>query len=246
MTSFLRFWVYLLCFWPVGLWAVEIVAGPKVEVRGAVVVVSWTTDVPSGAVVRYGAMEDLLNLSEKSGVVTTEHVVYLKGLTAGVDYFYEVGTARRALERGKFTVAADGRAVVVGSVTEPDRRLRSAAVAAAEAPQAPPARETWGAVATLQDHFNRHGRDFGATSPEDYAAQAWRFLQRAKIEGLPVKLDPEGTLRVWDPKTGAFAAYGRNGRTKTYFKPGRRGYFDRQPGRLVRLKPDPTTPSAVK
>ena len=246
MTSFLRFWLYLLCFWPVGLWAVEIVAGPKVEVRGAVVVVSWTTDVPSGAVVRYGAMEDLLNLSEKSGVVTTEHVVYLKGLTAGVDYFYEVGTARRALERGKFTVAADGRAVVAGSVTEPDRLRPAAAAAAVAAPQAPPARETWGAVATLQDHFNRHGRDFGATSPEDYAAQAWRFLQRAKIEGLPVKLDPEGTLRVWDPKTGAFAAYGRNGRTKTYFKPGRRGYFDRQPGRLVRLKPDPATPSAVK
>lgn len=245
MTSFLRFWVYLLCFWPVGLWAVEIVAGPKVEVRGAVVAVSWTTDVPSGSVVRYGVMEDLLNLSEKSGVVTTEHVIYLEGLTAGVDYFYEVGTARRALERGKFTVAVDARASGGGLMAEPDRP-RLAAAAAAAARQAPPARETWGAVATLQDHFNRHGRDFGATSPEDYAAQAWRFLQRAKIEGLPVKLDPEGTLRVWDPKTGAFAAYGRNGRTKTYFKPGRRGYFDRQPGRLVRLKPDPAPPSAVK
>jgi hypothetical protein len=36
------------------------------------------------------------------------------------------------------------------------------------------------------------------------------------------------------------------GWAETYFKPGRRGYFDRQPGRPVRLKPDPTTPSAVK
>jgi hypothetical protein len=29
MTPFLWFWVYLLCFWPVGLWAVEIVTKPK-------------------------------------------------------------------------------------------------------------------------------------------------------------------------------------------------------------------------
>lgn len=39
--------------------------------------------------------------------------------------------------------------------------------------------------------------------------------------------------RVFDPKTGAFAAYNRDGTTKTFFKPGSPGYFERQPGRIV-------------
>ncbi len=101
---------------------------------------------------------------------------------------------------------------------------------------APRAVETWGNLATLPDHFARHGSDFGAKSAEDYARLAWQFLQRARAEGLPAKVDPTGTLRVYDPGTGAFAAYNRNGTTKTFFKPGSPGYFDRQPGRPVNIK----------
>ena len=44
--------------------------------------------------------------------------------------------------------------------------------------------------------------------------------------------DSDGTIRVWDPKTRAFAAYNRDGTTRTYFKPGSPDYFERQPGRL--------------
>ena len=62
------------------------------------------------------------------------------------------------------------------------------------------------------------------------------FLQRARVEGLPAKVDSSGVLRVFDPRSGAFAAYNRNGTTKTFFKPGSPGYFDRQPGRPVNLK----------
>jgi hypothetical protein len=96
--------------------------------------------------------------------------------------------------------------------------------------------ESWGNPATLPDHFARHGSDFGAASAEDYARLAWQFLQRAKAEGLPAKVDPTGTLRVYDPANGAFAAYNRDGTTKTFFKPGSPSYFDRQPGRPVNLK----------
>ena len=96
--------------------------------------------------------------------------------------------------------------------------------------------QTWGNPATLPDHFARHGSDFGATNAQDYAHLAWQFLQRARAEGLPAKVDPAGTLRVYDPASGAFAAYNRDGTTKTFFKPGSPGYFDRQPGRLVNLK----------
>jgi hypothetical protein len=103
----------------------------------------------------------------------------------------------------------------------------------------PSTRKTWGNLSTLQDHFNRHGKDFEAKDPDDYAAQAWLFLQRAKSEGLPAKRDKSGVLRVYDPKSRAFAAYNRNGTTKTFFKPRRRDYFEDQPGESVDLRPKP-------
>ena len=97
-------------------------------------------------------------------------------------------------------------------------------------------RQTWGRMETLADHFARHGRDFHARDPDDYAAQAAAFLQRAKTTGLPAKRDADGSLRVFDPATGAFAAYNRDGTTKTYFKPGSGDYFDRQPGTPIDLR----------
>ena len=65
---------------------------------------------------------------------------------------------------------------------------------------------------------------------------AAEFLQTAKADGLPAKVDDAGTIRVFDPRTGAFGAYNRNGTTKTFFKPDSNGYFDRQPGRRVDLR----------
>jgi pyocin large subunit-like protein len=104
----------------------------------------------------------------------------------------------------------------------------------------PPAtRKSWGNPSTLQDHFNRHGKDFDAKDADDYAAQAWLFLQRAKSEGLPAKRDESGVLRVYDPKSKSFASYNRNGTTKTFFKPRRRDYFDDQPGEKVDLRTIP-------
>lgn len=90
---------------------------------------------------------------------------------------------------------------------------------------------SWGRPETLQDHFNRHGADFGATDIYDYAAKAHALYHR---HGVEAKLDAAGTLRIYDPATGAFGAYNADGTTRTFFKP-RRGqaYFDRQPGRLV-------------
>ena len=98
---------------------------------------------------------------------------------------------------------------------------------------------TWGNPASLPDHFARHGRDFGARNADEYARMASEFLRRGKASGLPAKLDADGTLRVFDPAKGAFAAYNRDGTTKTFFKPGSRDYFQRQPGRLVNLKTIP-------
>jgi hypothetical protein len=96
--------------------------------------------------------------------------------------------------------------------------------------------QTWGNPASLPDHFARHGSDFGARNAAEYAGLAVQFLQRARVEGLPAKIDGQGVLRVFDPGSGAFGAYNRDGTTKTFFKPGSRGYFERQPGQLIDLR----------
>jgi pyocin large subunit-like protein len=98
------------------------------------------------------------------------------------------------------------------------------------------AQQTWGRIETLEDHFVRHGRDFNARDAEDYAAQASGLLQRARTSGLPAKRAGDGTIRVFDPSTGAFGAYNSDGTTKTFFKPGNPSYFDRQPGERVDLR----------
>lgn len=72
--------------------------------------------------------------------------------------------------------------------------------------------------------------------PDDYARKAWSFLQDAKREGWPAKRDADGNLRVWNPKTRAFASYTRAGKTRTYFRASRAGYFDDQPGTAINLK----------
>jgi hypothetical protein len=91
--------------------------------------------------------------------------------------------------------------------------------------------ESWGNRSTLSDHLLRHGRDFGAATEHEYAAQASLFLQRSQMTGLPTKIGTSGVIRVYDPATGTFAAYNADGTTRTYFVP-RRGqaYFDDQPG----------------
>ena len=102
---------------------------------------------------------------------------------------------------------------------------------------APATRRIWGNFSSLPDHFARHGGDFGAKSQDDYAAQAWRFRERAVTERLPMKLDTDGTVRVFDPKTRAFAAFNRDGTAKTYFRPDNPSYWLRQPGRAIQTPP---------
>jgi pyocin large subunit-like protein len=167
-------------------------------------------------------------------------MITLGSLSTGTTYYYSLGSARQQLATGSFTTSGNAPAAnpppsivrrlldVITPVKKPEPKASIPA-------QAPPTRQTWANPASLQDHFDRHGRDFSSRSPDDYAAQAWRFLQRARTEGLPMKLDAtDGTLRIFDPKTRAFAAFNESGRTKTFFKPESPGYWERQPGRPVK------------
>lgn len=214
--------------------AVSLVQGPVVAPTPTNAVVRWTTDVASGSRVQFGVSPTRMDRREQSDV-GTEHEVRLSGLKPGTTYHYTVGTARVPLATNAFTTPVRDVEVTEsptnGVVTPP-----ATAATPTTQPRPPPTRVTWGSLRTVQDHFDRHGADFAAADPDNYAAQAWLFLVRAKTEGLPAKVDSEGVVRVFDAKTGAFAAYNPDGTTKTYFKPGRRGYFADQPGKSVDLR----------
>lgn len=81
------------------------------------------------------------------------------------------------------------------------------------------AAESWGNQKTLAKHFKDHGADFGAKNAEEYAQQASRFLQESQAQKLPTKIDADGVIRVYDPKTNTFGSYNPDGTTKTFYKP---------------------------
>ena len=226
----LRLFLHLVC--ALGLLgqasAAVLVGTPRATPAGDGVEIRWTTDVATGSRVQYGRLEHALT-QKAEGERGTNHLVVLRNLQPGTKYFYSVGTARIPLATNSF-VAAGGAIVPASGETN---RVPSATASTAPARPAPPARQTWGNMASLPDHFERHGHDFQAKDAEDYARQAWEFQQRARWEKLPMKVDEDGVLRIYDPKTRAFAAYNRDGTTKTYFKPQSRDYFERQPGQLV-------------
>lgn len=88
----------------------------------------------------------------------------------------------------------------------------------------------WGNPRTLARHFRDHGADFGAKSADDYARQASDFFRRSQADRLPTKVDADGVIRVYDPRTNTFGSFNPDGTTRTFFKPTSPTYFDRQPG----------------
>ena len=216
----------------------ELVAPPSVEVTSSNAIVHWRTDVASGT--RAQVLPSSAHVAIPDKTPAAEHTVFLTGLQSGAQYSVIVGSARVWLATNTFTATGSGPANVPVAPPPVAVVKRSAgmqkAVEKTETLKAPPTRKIWANWASLPDHFARHGGDFHAKDADDYARMSWEFLQRAKADGLPAKVDEEGVLRVFDPKTGTFASYNRNGTTKTFFKPGSRDYFERQPGKAVNLK----------
>lgn len=224
------------------LQAVELTREPEIAVTTSTAKIKWATDVACGTRLQFGLSPAALT-DKAEGEVTSDHVIELTSLKAGTTYYYSLGSARAQLAKGSFTTATND-ASAAAATPQPSllRRVLNAvslekrATSATDASlKAPPTRQTWGHVDSLQDHFDRHGGDFASRSPDEYAAQAWQFLQRARAENLPMKLDDtDGTLRVFDPATRTFGAYNRVGMTKTFFKPDSPTYWQRQPGRNVK------------
>jgi hypothetical protein len=240
------FWM-LVWIWATPLaQAVELLGEPQISVAGTEVTLKWQTDVACGTRVSFGLTEGKPD-QKIEGPVTAAHEVTLKDLQKGVTYHFTLGSARQKLHAGSFQTggsasepepAADQTRTsmldkVKGFFT-PDVKPTASPAAAQARSRAPPTQQTWGRMETLRDHFERHGPDFQSRSMDDYAAQAWHLLQRARAGEVPMKWDDsDGTLRVFDPRTRAFAAFSREGRTKTFFRPRNASYWQRQPGRLI-------------
>jgi pyocin large subunit-like protein len=125
-------------------------------------------------------------------------------------------------------VAGAGAARTVGPADVALVRLEETAVAG----EVGSASKTWADMKTLENHYRRHGKDFGCTSENEYAADAAAFLQRARRERLPMKVDEHGVTRAYDPETDTFGSYSPDGKAYTFFKPRSRTYWDRQRGEL--------------
>jgi len=81
----------------------------------------------------------------------------------------------------------------------------------------------------LEEHYAKHGAEFGRISKQDYLHQA-QLLRDAEVGGPVLQtVRTDGVTTRFDRQTGAFIAFNRNGTIRTFFKPhdGER-YYRRQ------------------
>jgi pyocin large subunit-like protein len=71
----------------------------------------------------------------------------------------------------------------------------------------------------LDEHFGKHGAEFGRITKQDYLRQA-QLLRDAKVGGPVLEVvRRDGVVTRYDQQTGAFIAFNSNGVIRTFFKP---------------------------
>jgi pyocin large subunit-like protein len=86
----------------------------------------------------------------------------------------------------------------------------------------------------LQEHYDKHGAEFGRITKQDYLRQA-QLLRDAAVGGPVLQtVRADGVTTKFDRQTGAFVAFNPNGTIRTFFKPndGER-YYRRQAERAA-------------
>jgi pyocin large subunit-like protein len=89
--------------------------------------------------------------------------------------------------------------------------------------------------ARLREHYDKHGREFGAASAREYVAMARALRDRPLGRDVQEATRADGVVTRFDRESGAFIAFEGDGTIRTFFKP-RDGeaYFRRQRDRAPR------------
>ena len=88
-------------------------------------------------------------------------------------------------------------------------------------------------VARLEEHYQKHGAEFGRVTIDDYLVMA-QSLRDAPVGGavLEAVRSSDGVISRFDRTTGAFLAADPDGTIRTFFKPNDgEAYFRRQANR---------------
>lgn len=148
----------------------------------------------------------------------------------------------RALPRALGAFFALSLALVPGAVLACDGAPRppaqERALPAAEQPSGRPApqhvRTDIGFRSRRQfdEHFAKHGREFGRVTQQEYLREA-QTLRDAPVGGNVEELArPDGTVSRYDRASGAFIAFDSDNTIRTFFKPNNgEAYFRRQAAR---------------
>ena len=71
----------------------------------------------------------------------------------------------------------------------------------------------------LDEHYEKHGAEFGRITKHDYLRQA-QLLRDARVGGPILEvIRKDGVVTRYDRQTGAFIAFNPNGIIRTFFKP---------------------------
>lgn len=145
-----------------------------------------------------------------------------------------IRSGRRQPPWGRLIVAALAALSIFlywSHVTERGRRLAASDIAAPAAEARERDHDNIGFVdqRRLDEHYQKHGAEFGRITKQDYLHQA-QLLRDAAVGGPVLQtVRSDGVTTRYDRQTGAFIAFNRNGTIRTFFKPhdGER-YYRRQ------------------
>lgn len=84
----------------------------------------------------------------------------------------------------------------------------------------------------LDEHFAKHGAEFGRISEQEYLRQAQRLRDAPSSSSIGELKRSDGTVSRFDRQSGAFIAFDADGTIRTFFKPNDgESYFRRQASR---------------
>lgn len=88
-------------------------------------------------------------------------------------------------------------------------------------------------IISALDHYQRHGRQFGASGAIEYVDMTYDFVRNPPV-GAIKKLRSNGDILIYHPGTNTFATVNSDGIARTMFKPDEGiDYWNRQVGSLI-------------